>query len=187
MTIKVTKSKPGGDLAERVTAMSGVSIDACLQCRRCSNGCPVAQYTTSSPSEIIRGIQLGAAERVLNSDFIWNCASCSTCYTRCPMKINMAGVVDSLRVIASEKGAKKPAGNMPLINRLLLGTMERFGRTYDLGAMMMYKAGTFSWFKDTGKFPMILMKGKIALLPSKGADRAMVKQIFRKTAKAGKK
>jgi len=50
----------------------------------------------------------------------------------------------------------------------------------------MYKAGTFTWFRDTGKFPMILMKGKIALLPSKGADKAMVKQIFRKTAKAGR-
>lgn len=185
MMIKIEKTKPGSALAERVKDISGVSIDACLQCRKCSNGCPVAEFTPTSPSEIIRGLQLGESESILNSEFIWNCASCSTCYSRCPMQINMGSVVDALRIIARQAGKKKPEGNMPLINRLLLGTMKRFGRTYDLGVMVLYKAGTFSFLKDTGKFPMLLIKRKIALLPPKGADREIVEQIFNNTAKAG--
>ena len=91
----------------------------------------------------------------------------------------MADVIDSLRIIAEAENGKTPSGNMPLINRLLLGTMKKFGRTYDLGAMVLYKAGTFSYFRDSAKFPMILRKGKIALLPNSGGDKKTVKQIFK--------
>jgi hypothetical protein len=53
--------------------------------------------------------------------------------------------------------------------------------------MALYKAGTASYMKDMDKVPMILKKGKIALLPSQGADKKMVKQIFNHLEKARKK
>ncbi len=186
MTIKIKSESKGGSLLERVKADSGVNINLCLQCRKCSNGCPAAEFTGSSPSEIIRKLQLGADREILDDEFIWVCASCETCFARCPMKINMADVVDSLRIKAAAQKAKTPSGNMPLINRLLLGTMKSFGRTYDLGAMMLYKAGTFSYFRDSGKFPMILMKGKIALLPTTHGDRKGIKHIFKNIEKMRK-
>lgn len=95
--------------------------------------------------------------------------------------------MDALRVIAEETGAAKPEGNMPLMNKLLLGTIKTFGRTYDLGAMALYKAGTSSYTKDMSKVPMLLKKKKIAILPSGGADRRTVKRIFNQLEKAGKK
>jgi len=52
-------------------------------------------------------------------------------------------------------------GNMPLMNKLLLGTIKTFGRTYDLGAMALYKAGTSSYMKDMDKVPLILKRGKL--------------------------
>lgn len=183
MTITIKSDASERSLLDQVSADSGVNINLCLQCRKCSNGCPAAAFTGASPSEIIRKLQLGADKEILNDEFIWVCASCETCFARCPMKINMAGVIDSLRIIASYEKAKTPPGNMPLINRLLLGTMKSFGRTYDLGAMVLYKAGTFSYFRDAGKFPMILRKGKIALLPTTHADRKAVKQIFKNIEK----
>jgi len=179
MTIKIKNESTGVSLLRRAKEDSGVDLNLCLQCRRCSNGCPAAEFTGSSPSEIIRKLQLGAGKEILNEEFIWVCASCETCFSRCPMKIDMAAVVDSLRIIAAAENGKTPSGNMPLINRLLLGTMRSFGRTYDLGAMVLYKAGTFSYFRDAGKFPMILRKGKIALLPNGGGDKKTVKQIFK--------
>lgn len=179
MTIVIKRDAAGRSLLEKVKADSGVNLNLCLQCRRCSNGCPAAGFTGASPSEIIRKLQLGADKEILNDEFIWVCASCETCFARCPMKINMAHVIDSLRITAEAEKSKTPSGNMPLINRLLLGTMKRFGRTYDLGAMVLYKAGTFSYFRDAGKFPMILRKGKIALLPASGGNKKTVKQIFK--------
>ncbi len=97
------------------------------------------------------------------------------------MKIDSSALMDSLKVLAERMKAEKPNGNMPLMNRILLGTMKYFGRTYDMGAMILYKIGTSTYMKDTDKVPAILRKGKIALLPPFGADRRTVKRIFAMT------
>ena len=41
-----------------------------------------------------------------------------------------------------------------------------------------HKIGTKSYLKDSDKVPAMLKKGKIALLPPRGADRKTAKQIF---------
>jgi heterodisulfide reductase subunit C2 len=187
MPIKIKRATAGKGIIEQVKKLSGIDIDACLQCKKCTNGCPVAGFTSPSPSEIIKRLQLGAGEELLASEIIWVCVSCATCFSRCPMEINMAEVMDSLRVLAVARGAAKPRGNMPLMNRILLGTIKQFGRTYDLGAMALYKAATASYGKDMDKVPTILKKGKIALLPPHGADRKTVKRIFSNLEKTRKK
>jgi len=187
MPIKIKRAAAGRGIIDQVKAVSGIDINACLQCRKCTNGCPVSGFTTPSPSEIIKKLQLGAGEELLDSEIIWVCASCATCFSRCPMEINMAEVMDALRVMAEARGTAKPQGNMPLMNKLLLGTIKRFGRTYDLGAMALYKASTASYGKDLDKVPTILKKGKIALLPPHGADRKTVKRIFNNLEKTRKK
>jgi hypothetical protein len=83
-------------------------------------------------------------------------------------------------MLAVERGAATPEGNMPLMNRMLLRTIKSFGRTYDLGAMILYKVGTATYLKDTEKVPMLLKKRKIALLPPRGADKKKVKRILQK-------
>lgn len=187
MPIRIKKEAINRGIIDRVKEISGIDINACLQCKKCTNGCPVAEYTSSSPAEIIKKLQLGAGEELLDSEIVWTCVSCATCFSRCPMEIDMARVMDALRVMAEETGAAKPAGNMPLMNKILLGTIKTFGRTYDLGAMALYKAGTASYMRDIDKVPMILKKGKIALLPSQGADKKTVKKIFNHLEKARKK
>ncbi len=187
MPIKIKRAAAGRGIIDQVKEISGIDINGCLQCRKCTNGCPVSGFTTPSPSEIIKRLQLGAGEELLDSEIIWICASCATCFSRCPMEINMAEVMDALRVLAEAKNAARPRGNMPLMNRLLLGTIRTFGRTYDLGALALYKAGTASYGKDLDKLPSILKKGKIALLPPRGADRKMVKRIFNNLEETRKK
>jgi len=187
MPIKITRAATGRGIIDQVKALSGIDVNACLQCKKCTNGCPVAGFTASSPSEIIKKLQLGAGEEILDSEIIWICASCATCFSRCPMEINMAEVMDALRVMAEVKGAARPRGNAPLMNKILLGTIRKFGRTYDLGAMALYKVGTASYTKDLDKLPLLLKKKKIALLPTQGADRKMVKRIFDNLDKTRKK
>ena len=186
MPIKIRRESKGQGISEQVRAISGVDINACLQCKKCTNGCPVAAHSASSPSEIIKRLQLGAGRELLDAEMIWTCVSCATCFSRCPMEINMADVMDALRILAEANGAAKPAGNMPLMNKILLGTIKTFGRTYDLGAMALYKAGTSTYGKDLDKVPLILKKGKIALLPPQGADKQTVKRIFNTLEKTRK-
>jgi heterodisulfide reductase subunit C2 len=178
MPLRITKEKFKKEIKRIVEDSSGVTIDLCLQCKRCASGCPVSVHTRSSPSEIIKQLQMGAGEELLQNEFIWLCASCGTCFSRCPMKIDSSALMDALKVLAEKTKAEKPNGNMPLMNRILLGTMKYFGRTYDMGAMILYKIGTSTYMKDTDKVPVILKKGKIALLPPRGADRRTVKRIF---------
>ena len=178
MTVKIKKQAVDSGLIRIVEEMSGVDLSACYQCKKCSSGCPVAKYTQSPPSEIVRRLHLGAGDEILGSDIVWMCLSCETCYARCPMEINVASVIDALRSLALVRGASVPEGNMPLFNRLFLRTVRAFGRTYDLPMIAAYKIKTRNIMKDTGKFPAMLEKGKMALLPSSGADKKAVKRIF---------
>ena len=75
----------------------------------------------------------------------------------------------------NDSGTRKPK----ILIKLLLKSMKSNGRIYDLGAMMRYKFGTGSFFKDAEKFPAMLKKKKIAILPPKGADKKVAKKIFK--------
>lgn len=179
MTIAIKKAGSRAGLGSRVQELSGVNLSLCYQCKKCSSGCPVTSLTKSPPAEIIRRLQLGAGDELLENDMVWLCLSCETCYSRCPMQINAGAVMDALRTIALEKGAATPKGNMPLFNRTFLDTVRMFGRSYDLPALAFYKLGSGSLTKDMEKLPAMLKKGKMAILPPTGADTKKVRRIFR--------
>ena len=178
--ITIKKKKTGRALRDAVEELCGVDLSLCYQCKKCSGGCPVAAFTRSRPSEIMRRLHLGAGDELLASDLIWTCVSCETCSARCPMGIDVAAVMDALRRLAVERGAPKPAGDVPLFNRAFLKTVQTFGRAYEIGLITGYKLGTGKLMNDAEKFPAMLKKGKIALLPPGGGDRKTVKRIFKK-------
>ena len=117
------------------------------------------------PSEIIRRLHLGAGDEILESDIIWTCASCETCFCPLPHGDRRGRGDGRLAVMAEAKGAAKPAGNVAPVEQAPLGTVKIFGRTYDLGAMAAYKAGTSSYGKDTEKFPRCCKKGRLPSCP----------------------
>jgi heterodisulfide reductase subunit C len=179
MTIKIKKQLPANSLSRIVEKKAEVSLEKCYQCKKCSVGCPVADRTQSHPFEIIRRLQLGAGYELLQTDLVWTCLSCDTCYARCPNEINFPAVIDALRAVALESGATRPEGNTPLFNRLFLNTVKTFGRAYDLQMIGLYKMMTGKILPDMEKFPTMIKKGKIALLPPSGADKSKLKRIFR--------
>jgi heterodisulfide reductase subunit C2 len=187
MTIKVIKNSSCSGIRNEVEKRAEVSLSACYQCKKCSAGCPVKNQVKSSPAEMIRRLQFGAGEEILNSDLIWICLSCETCYARCPNKINFAGIIDALRAMALEKGSAKPEGNMPLFNRQFLNTVKKYGRSYDLQMIALYKLGSGNLTGDIGKLPAMLKKGKISVLPPRGADMDKVKNIFSRLGKQQRK
>jgi len=186
MTIKIKKQPSGESLRAAVEQLAGVDLSTCYQCKKCSIGCPVAGLVASPPSEIIRRLQLGAGDELLQTDLIWTCLSCDTCYARCPNEINFAGIIDALRAVSLEKGVARPQGNPPLFNRRFLDTVKSYGRAYDLQMLAAYKLGTGKFTADMEKLPALLKKGKMAVLPPSGADKNKVKRIFAATKPKGK-
>ena len=187
MTIKIAKATRKTALKPVVEEMSGVNLNACYQCRKCSAGCPVAGPAKSAPSELIRRLHLGAGDDLLENGLVWMCLSCETCYGRCPMQINFPAVIDALRSLSIARGARSPRGNMPLFNRMFLQNVRIFGRSYDLSMIAGYKLGSGTLMNDAEKFPTMLSKGKMAVLPPSGADKKGVQRIFDRAGKKGEK
>ena len=100
---KLAEAKPL-DLGSFSFAESGLNIQDCYQCQKCSAGCPVAFAMDYKPNQVMQMVLLGMKERVLSCKTIWVCASCYTCSTRCPNDIDIAGVMDWLRQSALREG-----------------------------------------------------------------------------------
>jgi heterodisulfide reductase subunit C len=185
MAITISKDKSTRSLLQQVQEISGVDVSKCYQCKKCTSGCPVSSMAKCPPSELMRRLHLGLGDELLNSDILWMCVSCETCSARCPMGIDVAAVMDALRKLAVQRGSAKPEGNVPLFNRAFLKSVQAFGRTYDIAMIAGYKLGSGKLMADTEKFPTMLKKRKIALLPPRGADRKTVRRIFKKTKENG--
>lgn len=145
---------------------SGTDINRCYQCKTCSLSCPFVSIMDYLPHQLIRKIQLGAVQEVLESKAIWYCASCETCYTRCPNQIDIPRLMDTLRIMALQSGFKAGDEKIPVFHRLFLSGIKRWGRQYELGMLLAYKLKAKD-LNDLGLGLKLLLKGKLSLLPSK--------------------
>lgn len=99
MPYKITAENIRNKLVQKVEEISGQNIFDCYQCGNCSSGCPVVDYMDIPPHQVMRLLQLGAADEVLECKTIWICATCLQCSSRCPKGIDVAAVMEALRTI----------------------------------------------------------------------------------------
>lgn len=97
--MEISARRIRSDFARKVEELSGQNLLACYQCGKCSAGCPSVSAMDILPNQIIRLAQLGLEEQVLRSRSIWLCASCFTCVARCPRGVDLAKVMEALRLI----------------------------------------------------------------------------------------
>jgi len=173
-------------LVDEISRRSGTPLAACLQCHKCSSGCPTAAEMDLLPSQIIRLVQLGEEAEVLQSRAIWLCASCAACTARCPMGIDVAGVMDALRMRAVRRKVGLPDARSRKFNRSFLQSVRRNGRVFELGMMAVYKVLGGDLFADLGKLPRMLARVKIALLPRRSSV-AQTRDVFRRADEEEKK
>jgi heterodisulfide reductase subunit C len=173
--------------ARSVAAASGADPLVCLQCRKCTCGCPVAARVDLRPHELVRLVQLGERDEVLKSRMLWECTSCQTCVTRCPQSVNIPALVDALRQLSRAERKTAATTAVPVFNDVFLGTVCRLGRMYEAGLMASFKLRTGRFFEDLDKLPMMLRKGKLALVPPLVRGGAERKRLFRRAKAAGGK
>ena len=178
-------SDRGADFAAAVDAASAANLAACLQCAKCTSGCPVAARADIRPHELVRLVQLGQLDEVLGSRLIWQCTSCQTCTTRCPQKVDIAAMNDALRRLSRTRAKVCAGTTVPTFNDIFLRTIRRLGRMYEMGLMASFKLRTLRLMEDVGKLPMMLKKRKLALLPPLVRGRAERKRLFERCRQAG--
>lgn len=161
--------------------MHGVPLQRCYHCRKCTAGCPMAAHMEYNPNKVIKMIQNGQRDKVLNSSTIWLCLSCETCITRCPNKVDIARMMDALRQMAIESGVVIREPNVLKFHEAFLSGMKFGGRINEPMMMVQYKLKSGDLFSDAMLGLNMFMKGKLALLSPRTKDMKSVKNIFEKT------
>lgn len=154
------------EFAEIIKQTSGVDINVCYQCKKCTSGCPISYAMDYTPTQLVHAIGLGLKDLVLNTAMIWLCASCETCTTRCPQEVDLAKVMDTLRIMALRTGVKPKESEVAAFHCTGVANIRFFGRMYELGLIGMLKLATGQFTKDVGLGIKMLRKGKLKLLPS---------------------
>lgn len=183
-TVNLTHQiKQNANFIDWVSVASGHPVSQCYQCGKCSAGCPVASDMDYLPNQVIRMVQAGLKDEVLACETIWLCAFCSTCTTRCPKHIDLAQVMESLRIMAGELGIKAPGKgkNIALFTREFLGSVEKYGRLNEFTTMAGYNIKSGRPFQNALTGLAMLLKGKLKFTVHRPVGLAEVRRIFTKT------
>ena len=152
-------------LAEDLQRLTGEDVMLCDQCMKCTLGCPTAYTMKMKPHDMVRAIQLGLIQEIYWSGAIWMCLSCEVCSTRCPQGINVLRVIDGLRVLSRGVGHYNPQPAVPAMHRIFLSLVERFGRTFELGLVLLTHLRMLTPFKDIDMASTLFWKGKLNPFP----------------------
>lgn len=109
--LKPESGNIAGELLAKVEEISGEKVFRCMQCGSCAAGCPMHDRMDISPNQVWKLLQMGEVERVRDSQTIWACFSCFTCGVRCPKGIDLAKVMEALRLLLLRKRRDYADGN----------------------------------------------------------------------------
>ncbi len=179
-------------LQNAISSDSGVGIEKCYQCGKCTAGCPLAGDMDFAPSYVIRMLQShdkGLEDQVLRSRSIWLCLTCDMCVSRCPMEIDIPRLMDYLRGRSlKEKKASAAASRSIAVHKSFLDTIIRNGRLYEVELEARYKLRTLTLMQDLLLVPGMLSRGKLNLMPERIRNRKALADLYRNTViKANKK
>jgi len=140
----------------------------------------LASFMDISPNQVIRMVQLGLKEDVLKCQAIWICAYCSTCSVRCPRNIELAEIMDALRIVARREGIR-PSGRakkVSLFNENFLNSIYKFGRLHEFATMVNFNVKSGKPFRNAGTGLSMLSKGKLKLMISSPQGKDEIRRIF---------
>jgi heterodisulfide reductase subunit C len=103
------------------------------------------------------------------------------------MGIDVAAVMDTLRIMAVERHAAGPDRRGEQFNRSFLRSVRRHGRVWELGMLTAYKLRSRELFTDVEKVPRMLVKGKLKLLPRGRGGVREIEQVFRRAEEEDEK
>lgn len=81
-----------------------LELFGCIQCGKCTGGCPVARKTVLNIRTLIYHMLVDSDMDVDVHQELWDCTSCFTCVERCPKDVKPAELIVSLRGELVESG-----------------------------------------------------------------------------------
>lgn len=181
---------PASDWLTEVNLSSGENASSCYQCKSCSSGCPVSFAMDILPHQIIHMVRMGLKDEVLKSASIWLCASCETCTTRCPNDIDVAKIIDTLRMASLKSNLKKGDKHPAIFHSSVLQSVKMTGKLYELGMIGLYmfrtsgelagKIKSGALLEDMKVGIKLFRHGKLKLIPRIVKRRRDISKFFKK-------
>ena len=179
----------GSHFLNRMEGETAANISACYQCERCTNSCPVSGYMDVKPHQVIRYVQLGWREELLQSTTIWVCLSCEMCTTYCPNEVSVAETILHLRSMAARSTVPPREKQLAVFHQTFLEELQRLGRVNEvwLMAALNRKPGILGEKLKSGELKKELelgltlwRKGKLNLLPRRSKAIKEIQDIYNK-------
>lgn len=97
MKFKITYKSHDPKFIEKLEEIAGTDVHKCMQCGTCSGGCPMVNEMDVSPRQAMLLAHLGLWEQLDEKNTVWLCASCNTCFVRCPRGLDIPKIMEALR------------------------------------------------------------------------------------------
>jgi len=110
----------------------------CIQCGKCTGGCPVSARSALNIRKLIYH-SLVKIKNNVNQLGIWECTTCSTCSIRCPKGVDVVDYIIGLRSYEIERGKVQPQ------LRDALESVFKFGNPWG-----RIREKRTDWIKDNG-------------------------------------
>jgi heterodisulfide reductase subunit C len=82
---------------------------------------------------------LNDRHKALENKLVWQCVSCYTCGTRCPNKIHVGRVTETLKKIAAEEKLKPLQHTVKNFHEAFSNSIKHMGRVNELEFMGLYE------------------------------------------------
>jgi heterodisulfide reductase subunit C len=93
------------DIQQLATELGlGLDLFSCIQCGKCTGGCPVSITTALNVRSLVYGALVGDIAGPVHREELWDCTCCFTCVERCPKDVRPAEVIIALRSMLVEEG-----------------------------------------------------------------------------------
>lgn len=158
---------------EAIAAEAGVNLKDCYQCGKCTAGCPLADAMDLMPREVIRYLQLGALDVVLDAKTPWICAQCVVCSSRCPQNVDICSTMRAVR-LASKHAGKRPVPEADIFDDEFIANVKSHGVSNEqyLAAAYNIKSGHF--MQDAGNATRMLKRRMVGVAIHNTQGRAEV-------------
>ena len=129
-TINVTKGDK--NLIKEITELGGGDITKCIQCGKCTALCPPASVDMAYRyTKLIRMIEFGLRERLIDDPTPWGCTLCNRCFELCPRQANPSHAILAIRRLQASELAlpmSSAEGVMSLVKTGHGVISEEYGR-----------------------------------------------------------
>jgi len=107
---------------ENMTFTEQFDLLGCIQCGRCTAGCPVTVRTNLNPRRIVNDCyNEELLDELSRLPEVWDCSACHTCAVRCPKGLKPVEVLFGLRNLLVESGKVEPTVRDALESTFLEG------------------------------------------------------------------